>query len=107
MTKPNSVDAASMHPIVIVRLDKSGRDVTELSGLWDESDRIYEFTGNPIWPQEYVDAFNRQQNDTSLHPMTCGNDSWHEILQATRFGLVCLECDYRQSWAHPLFGSSR
>jgi hypothetical protein len=43
---------------------------------------------------------NAWQHDNSVHPFTCGNDSRHRPLIATRTGWRCADCDYRQNWAH-------
>lgn len=53
-----------------------------------------------IWTDEQCDYLNKQQQDAMRHPYTCGNDSNHRVLVATRKGWQCLDCDYRQYWAH-------
>lgn len=47
-----------------------------------------------------VAALNAWQQRGDVHPFTCGNDSTHPVLRATREGWVCDACDYRQAWAH-------
>jgi len=46
-------------------------------------------------------ALRHWQGEPSLHPMTCGNNSDHQILQELWDGtLGCpeLDCDYRQDY---------
>lgn len=43
---------------------------------------------------------NANQHRGDIHPYTCGNDSRHRPLIATRQGWRCADCDYRQNWAH-------
>lgn len=45
---------------------------------------------------------NGYQHSGYAHPYTCGNNSSHEPLIATRqeFGWYCRDCDYTQRWAH-------
>jgi len=42
------------------------------------------------------------QNDNSVHPLTCGNDSSHTplipILQGDNIVLICADCSYSQSY---------
>jgi hypothetical protein len=42
------------------------------------------------------------QHRADVHPFTCGRDSRHKVLVATREGWVCEDCDYRQDWAHAI-----
>jgi hypothetical protein len=53
-----------------------------------------------IWTDEECFQLNARQHDQSQHPYTCGNDSSHRPLIATRQGWRCADCDFRQSWAH-------
>jgi hypothetical protein len=53
----------------------------------------------PFTPEQ-VAALNRFQTNGNFHPFTCGNDSRHRVLVATESGWMCLDCDYRQEWAH-------
>lgn len=54
----------------------------------------------PIWTDDECFSLNAGQHDSTRHPYTCGNDSRHRPLIATRFGWRCADCDYRQGWAH-------
>src|SRR5437870_2236650 len=55
-------------------------------------------TAEVSWTEDEVFALNAGQHDR--HPYTCGNDSRHRPLIATRNGWRCADCDYRQGWAH-------
>jgi len=52
------------------------------------------------WTDEQVFALNARQHDGGRHPYTCGNDSRHRPLIATRDGWRCADCDYTQDWSH-------
>jgi hypothetical protein len=52
------------------------------------------------WTAEQVVALNAWQKRGDVHPFTCGNDSSHRDLLATRDGWQCLDCGYEQDWAH-------
>lgn len=52
------------------------------------------------WTDEQVEALNRYQREGKFHPFTCGNDSRHQNLVATKDGWICPNCDYTQNWAH-------
>lgn len=54
----------------------------------------------PPWTAEQVAGLNAFQHQGGMHPFTCGNDSRHRVLVATHDGWECLDCDYRQTWAH-------
>ncbi len=42
-------------------------------------------------------ALRHWQGEPDLHPMTCGNDSSHQVLRALWSGeFGCMDCDYRQ-----------
>ena len=41
---------------------------------------------------------NAHQHRQDLHPFTCGNDSRHRPLIATRDGWRCADCSYRQPY---------
>ena len=43
---------------------------------------------------------NANQHRGDIHPYTCGNNSTHRPLIATRKGWRCADCDYTQNWAH-------
>jgi hypothetical protein len=53
-----------------------------------------------IWTDERCFELNALQHDHTYHGYTCGNDSRHRPLIATRQGWRCADCDYRQGWAH-------
>lgn len=44
-----------------------------------------------------LDLIRAHQANRHVHPLTCGNDSGHRILEG-RVILVCLDCDYRQDF---------
>lgn len=50
--------------------------------------------------QEIIGKVNRWQNSVLVHPLTCGNDSRHQVLVPRELDgkvvLVCLDCDYVQ-----------
>lgn len=50
------------------------------------------------WKSEQVRSLNNYQT-SPLHPFTCGVDSRHRPLQATKRGWRCLDCSYTQNWA--------
>lgn len=54
------------------------------------------------WSDVLVKELNRYQQSGYFHPYTCGNDSRHRELLATVGGWICLDCDYRQDWAHEI-----
>lgn len=63
--------------------------------------------GRPVvWDDKTTYELNANQHDGARHPYTCGNDSRHRPLIATRFGWKCADCGYIQNWAHdvPPFG---
>lgn len=49
---------------------------------------------------EQVKSLNDYQASGDFHPYTCGNDSRHRKLAATKEGWHCPDCDYTQKWAH-------
>lgn len=49
---------------------------------------------------DQVNSLNEYQADGFMHPFTCGNNSNHGVLVATRIGWYCTDCDYTQNWAH-------
>ena len=51
------------------------------------------------WTEDQVKNLNAWQQFPYWHPYTCGNDSRHEDLVATKDGWICKNCDYRQDWA--------
>lgn len=57
-------------------------------------------TEQAVFTDDQCFALNAAQHDHSHHPYTCGNDSRHRPLIATRQGWRCADCDYRQGWAH-------
>lgn len=60
----------------------------------------HNFDGTPIWSDARCYQLNAAQHDQARHPYTCGKDSTHRPLIATRFGWVCADCTYKQDWAH-------
>jgi hypothetical protein len=44
-------------------------------------------------------SLNAYQEAGAGHPFTCGTETCRGILQATRDGWRCPNCDYRQGWA--------
>ena len=48
-----------------------------------------------IFTDVEVEEINRYQKSGKFHPLTCGNG--HGTLIATNDGLICPECDYRQT----------
>lgn len=54
------------------------------------------------WTAEQVDALNRFQHASAVHPFTCvGHEGGGDrTLVATRKGWICCHCDYTQHWAH-------
>lgn len=64
----------------------------------------------PFTPEQ-VEALNRFQQLSHVHPFTCGsgyrtNKSIHPdgegVLVATVDGWICRNCDYTQDWAHAM-----
>ena len=62
---------------------------------------------NLYWTDEQIEAFNESQRRKNNHPLTCGNNRTDEHhldgegrLVATRNGLMCPYCDYRQYWVN-------
>lgn len=53
-----------------------------------------------VFSDEQCYRLNASQHDESRHPYTCGKNSRHRPLIATRFGWRCADCEYRQDWAH-------
>jgi len=53
-----------------------------------------------IWTDAQCFAMNAAQHDGNRHPYTCGKDSRHRPLIATRRGWRCCDCGYEQGWAH-------
>jgi alkanesulfonate monooxygenase SsuD/methylene tetrahydromethanopterin reductase-like flavin-dependent oxidoreductase (luciferase family) len=56
-------------------------------------------TGLAVWDDERVYKLNAHQHDGTCHPYTCGTDSTHRPLVATRFGWQCADCGFTQAWA--------
>jgi hypothetical protein len=54
------------------------------------------------WTLNQVDALNRFQQRSDIHPFTCPHDhgSNSRILIATINGWICPNCDYTQVWTH-------
>jgi hypothetical protein len=52
--------------------------------------------------KEILHAIETYQSCPLVHPMTCGNDSNHSILEGAELDekviLFCTDCDYSQSW---------
>jgi hypothetical protein len=53
-----------------------------------------------IWTDEQCVTLNKLQQDNTRHPYTCGINSTHKPLVATRQGWKCPDCSYRQAWSH-------
>lgn len=51
-------------------------------------------TGLAVWDDERVYKLNAHQHDGTCHPYTCGTDSTHRPLVATRFGWQCADCGF-------------
>jgi len=49
-----------------------------------------------ILSDEQAFQINATQHRHDIHPFTCGNDSRHRPLIATRFNMRCADCDYTQ-----------
>jgi hypothetical protein len=52
-------------------------------------------------PEEIIKAVVKWQSLKCVHPLTCGNNSCHQLLIAVRnckeeVYLICLDCDYTQ-----------
>jgi hypothetical protein len=45
-------------------------------------------------------ALNQFQRLQNVHPFTCGENFNHEPLVAGPHGWLCIDCGYRQGWAH-------
>lgn len=56
--------------------------------------------GTTTFTDEQCFHLNAHQRNSNFHPYTCGNDSRHRPLIATRFGWKCADCNYTQNWAH-------
>lgn len=56
--------------------------------------------GEVIWTDEECYVLNAHQHDNCRHAYTCGNNSRHRPLIATRFGWRCCDCDYTQANSH-------
>lgn len=73
-------------------------DIPKLLGLYGKM-------MNPVTKEDSLDAtidrIIAHQNDSSLHPLTCGNDSTHTplvpVLEGHKVVLICPDCDYRQT----------
>lgn len=53
-----------------------------------------------IWTDDEVFGLNAGQHNHNFHPYTCGKDSRHRSLIATRRGWRCADCGYVQGWSH-------
>lgn len=53
-----------------------------------------------VFTEDQCDRLNKYQQLGEFHPYTCGKDSLHSALVATKAGWLCLDCNYTQSWAH-------
>lgn len=56
------------------------------------------------WTSEQVDALNRYQSESRMHPFTCLD---HHLLAASHSGWYCTDpdCEYTQDWAHPFMAN--
>jgi hypothetical protein len=59
-----------------------------------------ELTDGCMWTDDEVFALNASQHDHTRHPYTCGNNSNHRPLIATRKGWQCADCHYTQHVAN-------
>jgi len=63
-----------------------------------EGETMSEKTNN----QKIIDSVAALQSREDLHPLTCGKDSRHGLLEAKEVDgkvvLVCPDCDYVQTW---------
>ena len=51
--------------------------------------------------QELLDAIKKYQSCPFVHPLTCGNDSGHDLLKGIvirdKVVLICPDCEYTQT----------
>lgn len=64
-------------------------------------------TPEVIWTDEECYILNAAQHDGARHPYTCGNNSRHRPLIATRYGWKCCDCTYTQRWSHETGGPKK
>lgn len=66
-----------------------------LEGIKKELDHSFKKS-----PEEVLEQIRRYQKRMDVHPLTCGNDSRHEVLdpfvEGDKIKLRCLDCDYIQ-----------
>lgn len=79
--------------------DREGGTSYELVALMEVAAKEEDAAGL-VWTDDEVFGLNAGQHDDRFHGYTCGNDSRHRPLIATRQGWRCADCDYRQGWAH-------
>lgn len=48
--------------------------------------------------KDQINSLTHWQNDDTIHPFTCPNDS--EKLIPRRQGWYCSKCNYTQNWVH-------
>lgn len=52
--------------------------------------------------KEKIEHIKKYQKNKNYHPLTCGNNSKHEVLYPVlgndKVILKCLDCDYIQNW---------
>ena len=53
-----------------------------------------------LFTEEQVKNINDFQNSGMFHPFTCDNDQCREVLVATKNGLECPKCGYKQTFVH-------
>jgi hypothetical protein len=90
--------------------DEPWRDWEELlEGSIHGNIRLQEIETKEMPLQDKVDKINAWQNNSMLHPLTCGNDSSHPILEPfldfydKNIGIRCLECGWTQHSDHSVF----
>ena len=53
------------------------------------------------WTEEQIESLNAFQNAQDAgHAYVCRREPKHPPLVATTSGWQCIECEYRQPWAH-------
>lgn len=95
-----AVQALNMAPNFKLN-DRANSTSYELAALVSIAVRDEEEAGY-IWTDDEVFKLNAGQHDDRFHGYTCGKDSRHRKLIATRKGWRCADCDYKQGWAHGL-----
>lgn len=67
----------------------------------DEYIEMKQAEGQPS-NKEWLGAIKKYQSCPFVHPLTCGNDSGHDLLKGIvikgKVMLICPDCDYTQNW---------